>query len=120
MNKNSLMAYFDKSNQRKFNSHKAMIVRELKLRPNQHSREIAIRLKLSNEAVKKRLTDLKKEGSIEVAFDTVFMSQTVGVYRIKEQLSMFHKEQKPSLKKWLEINYPATLYEYEALINHKI
>lgn len=120
MNKNSLKAYFDKSNKRTFNSHKGMIVRELRLRPNQHSRELAIRLRLSNEAIKKRLTDLKEDDLIEVAFDTVFMGQTVGVYRIKEQLQMFPKEEKPSLRKWLDMNHPEILFKYNALFNHEI
>ena len=120
MNQNSLSQYYDKTNQRKWNSTKARIVRELRARPNQHSRELSLKLQISNEAIKKRLVDLKNEGAIEVAFDTVFMGRTVSVYRVYEQISMFPIEKKPTFRQWCKANHPEILYKYEALISHKL
>lgn len=119
MNNNSLKQYFDKENQRRWNSIKARIVREFRVRPNQHSRELAIRLKLSNEAIKKRLTDLINEDVIEVVFDTMFMNRTVSVYQIKEQLSIFKPNKKETIRQWLTRKHPQIMHEFDSVKNHK-
>lgn len=117
---NSLSAYFDKSNQRKFRSHRGMIIRELSKSPGQHSYQLSDKLNLSNEAVKKRLNDLINDSVIEICGEAERYGNTQSLYKIKDQLSMFEVEKKMKLRKWLDINYPSILFEYDATINHKI
>ena len=116
MKQNSLKAYFDESNQRKFNSHKAKIIRELKEIPNQHSYQLANNIILSNEATKKRLTDLLNEGSIEVSGSVEYYGNMVSTYRIKEQLTFFC-DRKLTLRNWMKDRYPENLKEYDLLFN---
>lgn len=116
MNQNSLQAYFDESNQRKFNSHKARIIRSLKEIPNQHSYHLSMRVRLSNEAAKKRITDLLNEGFIEVSGSVDYYGNTVSTYRIKEQLT-FLCDRKPTLRSWMKENHPENLKEYDLLYN---
>ena len=116
MNQNSLQAYFDESNQRKFNSHKAKIIRELKEIPNQHSYQLANNIILSNEATKKRLTDLLNEGSIEVSGSVEYYGNNVSLYRVKTD----HKIDficKVPFKKWVKDTYPEVLKQYNLLFN---
>lgn len=112
MNKNSLNAYFDESNQRRFNSHRGMIIRELKRKPGQHSYMLSLHLRLTNEAVKKRLSDLYYDGLIEVSGTYNFGGNDISCYKINEQLNLFSSERKPTLKKWMQKNYPSVLAEW--------
>ena len=114
MNKNSLNAYFDEGNQKKFNSHCGMIIRELKNRPNQHSYLIADRLMLSNEAVKKRLSDLINKELIVVSGDLSYYGNTVSLYKINNEPLLFPVE-KLTLRKWLKSKHPEILEQYEKM-----
>jgi len=120
MNQNSLSAYFDGSNQRKFNSHRAKIVRELSRNPNRHSTQLASKLKLSNEATKKRIVELKFDNIIEVSGNIEYYGNMRAVYKIKDQLSIFPEPTRLSFRKWVKKNYPDIIYEYEILIEHSL
>ena len=117
MNQNSLSAYFDESNQKKFKSHKAKIVRELSKRPNQHSYLLAHRIGLTNEATKKRLTDLLQENVIEISDNEIYYGNQVSIYKLRDQLSMFPKNKKPTLRKWLKQYFPDILKKYDESTN---
>ena len=110
---NSLKAYFDKNNQRKFKSHRAIIVRELVVNPRQHSYKLALRLGLSNEAVKKRLNDLINDKVIEICGDIDYCGNTQSLYKIRDQLSMFPVEKKLTLGQYLKKNHPEIYEEYK-------
>ena len=112
---NSLNAYFDPNNKVKFNTHRGMIIRKLFAFPNQHSYLLAEKLNLKNEAIKKRLTDMHKEGIIEVSGNFVYHGNTVSLYKIKDQLQLFEVEKIPSFINWAKKQYPGVLNEYKSL-----
>lgn len=118
MNNNSLSAYFDENNQKKFNSHRARIIRELFSRPNQHSYMLSDRLLVSNEGIKKRLTELLQDGIIEVSSIEEFYGNKVSCYKITNEQKELHKKQ--NLRQWLKEKYPNILFEFESLIEHKL
>ena len=120
MNKNSLSAFFDESNRRTFKSHKARLVRELSRNPNQHTHQLALKMGLSNEQVNKRLSDSDNSDIFETNGNTTYRGNSIALYKIKDQLSMFPLEKKISLRNWLKNDYPEILFEYEAMIEHKI
>ena len=113
MNNNSLSAYFDKNNQRTFKSHKAKIIRELYRKPLQHTHQIALKLSMTNEQVNKRVCEAANSDIFETCGNTVHRGNTIALYKLKDQLSIFPNEKKLSLKKWLENNYPEKIKEYE-------
>jgi len=115
MKTNSLLAYFDEENQKKFNSHKGLILRELKQRPGQHSYLLADRLQLSNEAVKKRLSELLESGFIKITGTTSFYGNLISNYEVVGQLDMFEKPKKPTLGKWLKTKYPEIYKKYQEI-----
>ena len=116
MKQNSLKAYFDESNQRKFNSHKAIIFRELSKTPYQHSYQIARNVKLVNEEVKKRLTDLLNEGSIMVTGSVEYYGNSVSLYRVKTDHEI-DSVRKPTLRNWLKDRHHEILKQYDLLFN---
>ena len=116
MNKNSLKAYFDESNQRKFNSHKAIIFRELSKNPCQHSYQIARNVKLSNESCKKRITDLLNEGSIIVTDSVKYHGNTVSIYKVISDPDPY-SFRKLTLRTWMKEHHPDILKEYDLLFN---
>jgi hypothetical protein len=118
-NKHSLAAYFDPANKKKFNSHSGMIVRELRIRPNQSRYQLSRKIFLDNHAIQKRLSDLKNLGFVEESGETDESGNTCATYRIKEQLDMFYIEKLP-LRKWLSIDYPEILHKYEVLYERKL
>jgi len=120
MNKNSLSAYFDESNQRTFKSHKARIVRYLSRNPLQTTHQVSANIGLTNEQANKRLSDSDNSDIFEAVQGGTHNGNPCALYRIKEQLSMFPVEKKISLRKWLENEYPEILHKYELLINHKL
>lgn len=119
INQNSLSAYFDESNQRTFNSHRAMIVRELKANPFQHSYQLAKKLGLTNEAVKKRLSDLTEFDIIETNGSVYVHKNLCAIYNIKEMQPLFPVK-KLTLRQWLKSNHPNIFNEYETLIEKKL
>ena len=116
MNQNSLKAYFDESNQRKFNSHKAIIFRELSKTPYQHSYQIARNVKLVNEEVKKRLTDLLNEGSIMVTGSVEYHGNTVSIYKVISDPDPY-SFRKLTLRTWMKDRHPDILKEYDLLFS---
>ena len=114
MTNNSLKAYFDKSNQRKFKSHRAMLIRELSKNPSQHSYQLASKLQLTNEAVKKRINDLMNDKIIEICGKSEYYGNTQSLYKIKDQLSMFKLVKPLTLKQYLKRNYSEIYEEYES------
>ena len=116
MNQNSLKAYFDESNQRKFNSHKAKIIRELSKTPYQHSYQLARNVRLSNEAIKKRLSDLLNEGSIVVSGSVEYYGNSVSLYRVKTDHEI-DSVRKPTLRNWLKDRHHEILKQYDLLFN---
>lgn len=119
-NQNSLSAYFDESNKRTFKSHKARLIRELSKNPGQHTHQLALKLRLSNEQVNKRLSESANSDIFETCGNTTYFGNPIALYKLKDQLSMFPVEKKLSLRKWIEKNHPSIIFEYEALINHSI
>ncbi|MBT3206929.1 MAG: hypothetical protein HN704_18315 [Bacteroidetes bacterium] len=114
MKANSLSAYFDETNKRKFKSHCALIVRELYRNPGQHSYRLSAKLKLSNEGIKKRISDLLNIGIIEVCGEVKYYGNINSLYQIAEQLPE-HPVNKISLRRWLKKDYPFILDEFNLL-----
>jgi len=111
---NSLAAYFDESNQRKFKSQKAQIVRLLTSDPNHSRFYVGYLLGISSHAAQKRLSDLINEETIFVSGERKHGENTVSLYSIKQQLDLYPPEKKPPLKEWLKKEYPNILAEYKA------
>lgn len=112
---NSLKAYYDKDNQRLFNSHKAKIIRTLNKTPELSRFQLSHRLGINDHAIQKRLSDLKNEGKIEECGTTLHLGNECSLYKIKDQLKMFECPKKPILSKWLKNNYPSIYNEFKKL-----
>ena len=111
---NSLKAYFDPDNIRKWKSHKGLILHALRYAKYPLTRwEISQQINLNDHAVQKRLSDLKNEWLIEECGTITYNGNDCSLYRIKEQLQLFSLPEKLTLKKWLQNNYPKIYTEYE-------
>jgi len=111
---NSLKAYFDPDNIRKWKSHKGQILHALRYAKYPLTRwDISQQIDLNDHAVQKRLSDLKNEGLIEECGTITYNGNDCSLYRIKEQLQLFNQPEKLTLKKWLQKKYPIILKEYQ-------
>ena len=117
---NSLSAYFDESNQRKFKSQKAQIVRLLTSNPNHSRFYVGKMIGISDHAAQKRLSDLITEGTIFISGERKHGDNTISLYSIKQQLELYPVKKKPTLIKFLEDEYPDILHKYNALVNHEL
>jgi predicted ArsR family transcriptional regulator len=117
---NSLSAYFDESNQRKFKSQKAQIVRLLTSNPNHSRFYVGKMLGISDHAAQKRLSDLLTEGTIFVSGERKHGYNTISLYSIVQQLELYPGEKKPTLIKFLKDEHPDIFHKYNALYNHKL
>lgn len=117
---NSIAAYFDESNKKKFNTQKAKIVRYLKDNPNRSRFSTGEHLGISSHAAQKRLSDLSKEGTITVTGERKHGDNTISLYSLSDQFKLFTFEKKPSLRKFLKANHPHILFEYDARYNHEL
>ena len=116
---NSLSAYFDESNQRKFKSQKAKIVRYLKGNPNRSRFSTGNHLGISSHSAQKRLSDLINEGTIKVTGERKHGENTISLYSLMEQLQLFDIPKKANINVFLKEYYPHILIEFNGRNNHK-
>lgn len=114
MNSNSLNAYFDKNNQRKFNSQKAKIVRFLSQYPEQSRFTLGYYLGISDHAAQKRISDLVNEGIVCPSGTITNGNNQVSVYSLCDNQHE-KKSAKISLKSFLKENHPEILEQYEKM-----
>jgi predicted HTH transcriptional regulator len=111
---NSLISYFDKYNQRKFNSQKAKIVRFLSQYPEQSRFTLGYYLGISDHAAQKRISDLVNEGIVCPSGTITNGNNQVSIYSLCDN-EQEHKAVKISLKSFLKENHPEILEQYEKM-----
>lgn len=114
MNTNSLNAYFDKTNQRKFNSQKAKIVRFLSQYHEQSRFSIGYYLGISDHAAQKRISDLISDGIVYPSGTAMNGNNQVSLYSLCNTNDN-HKQIKMSLKSFIKENHPEILEQYEKM-----
>lgn len=117
---NSISAYFDENNQKKFKSQKAQIVRYLKDNPNRSRFSTGDCLRISSHAAQKRLSDLVNEGTIRVTGERKHGNNTISLYSLLNQLQLFGIPQKQTITSFLKEHYPHVLIEFNGRNNHKL
>ncbi|MCK5605325.1 hypothetical protein KAR91_25760 [Candidatus Pacearchaeota archaeon] len=118
-NQNSITAYTNPNNQKKFNTQKAQIVRLLIDNPNHSRFYLGLRLGIGDHGIQKRLSDLYNEGIIQVSGSRKHGENTISLYSVVSQLSMF-QEKKPTLRQFIKKEYPNVLHEFNARYNFEL
>lgn len=119
-NTNSLNAYLDPSNQKKFNTQKAKIVQVLKDNPNHSRFYLGLKLGINDHGIQKRLSDLVNEGTVTVTGERKHGDNTISLYSLSDQLQLFSIPQKQTINAFLKEHYPHILIEFNGRNNHKI
>lgn len=120
MNSNSLSAYFNENNVKKFSTQKAQIVRLLSRNPNHSRFYVGRQLGISDIAAQRRLSDLLKENSIYVSGEREHGGNTISLYSVKLHQDLYPIDILPTFLEWSKINYPQIVFEYNALKKHEL
>ncbi len=118
-NHNSITAYCNPNNQKKFNSERAMIARDLLLKSNQSRLNLGRRLGINDIEVQRRLSDMKRDGEVQVTGSRKHGENTISLYSLTSQLSMF-PDKKLTLRQYFSKEAPDLLHKFDALYKHQL